>query len=103
LWQFVYDRRTVVYETCEQGVVYVVRPDGSVSLLQGSATIANVPELNVETTIHLFDAKARSNREPAKTLAFLIVTSSRNYRSYAQTSRRTDIRMCCIPSYTYMN
>ena len=68
--------------------------------MQGSATIANVPELNVETTIHLFDAKALSNREPAKTLAFLIVTSSRNYRSYAQTSRRTDIRMCCIPRYT---
>jgi hypothetical protein len=90
-----------VYETCEQGVVYVVRPDGSVSLLQGSATIANVPELNVETTIHLFDAKALSNREPAKTLAFLIVTSSRNYRSYAQTSRRVDtIKKCCIPSYT---
>lgn len=100
MWQFVYDGKTVVYETCEQNLVYVIRPDGSVTLLQGSASIANVSELNVETTIHIFDANTRSNREPARSLAFLIVTSSRNYTSYAQTSRRVDIKKFCIPSYT---
>ena len=70
------------------------------SILNGSANIVTVPELFKSNTIHIFDAMAVACREPVDSAAFLIVTSSRNKRSYAQTSRRNGVYMCCIPSYT---
>ena len=93
-------RRTVVYEICTQNVIYVVRSNGSMSILKESANIVTVPELFDINTIHIFDAMAVASREPVDSAAFLIVTSSRNRRSYAHTSRRSGVFMCCIPSYT---
>ncbi len=55
--------------------------------------------LSSPETIFIFDAKAQEAREPPLTDAFLILTSSRNIRSYAQTMR-TNIKFYGIPSYS---
>lgn len=70
------------------------------SIRNGSANIVTVPEIFNSNTIHIFDAMALASREPVDSAAFIIITSSRNRRSYAHTSRRTGVDMCCFPSYT---
>lgn len=58
-----------------------------------------MPELNERETVHVFDGKASACHEPAASRAFLIVTTSRNSHNFAQTSRRPDLFLYCIPSY----
>ena len=81
-------------------MTYVVRSNGSMSIINGSANIVTVPELYNSNTIHIFDARAVASRQPVDSAAFIIVTSFRNRRSYAHTCRRNGVYMCCIPSYT---
>jgi len=100
LWYMLRMRRTVVYEISDQGIVYVIRSDGSSRQLKGPACAAVIPELYQPETIHIYDAKADSNGEPVESEAFLIEFSSRNMRNYAQTIRRVGLQHYCIPSYT---
>ena len=97
----VYEGMTVIYEICEEGVVYVISPDGSIRVIAIPASHANVPKLRDIGAVHIYDAKAKSKSwmEPASSPAFLIEFSSRNSKNYAQTSRRYCMDRYCIPSY----
>ena len=105
----VHHGRTVVYESRQLGFVYVIRADGGMYRTRCPANAAGqdgVPELDVDGTIHVFDAKASKtvagvDPEPVEsTRAFLIEISSHNVTNYEQTSRRPDFENYCVPSYT---
>lgn len=100
VWHLLAQGRTVVYEICQQGIVYVIRSDGSMRCCDGAATMASIPELGDSTTVHVFDAKAKAGREPVESSAFLVEFTSRNSQNYAQTARRPGMLKYCIPSYT---
>jgi hypothetical protein len=93
-------KKTVVYEVCEQGTIFIFRSDGSCRLEKTPGSLASIEELSDPETIHVYDAKALSKSEPTKSRAFLIEFTSRNQNNYAQTIRRTGIALYCIPSYT---
>jgi hypothetical protein len=88
-----------VYELASASVVYIIKPNGVTEKHSGRADSARFDQLEDKRTVHIFDAKAHSDHEPADSPAFLIEFSSRNQRSYAQTQRKPDMMMCCIPSY----
>ena len=99
MWPLLSQGKFVVYEVAELKVFYVIRPTGTVSIMSGFANLANVPELGEPGTVHVYDAKANANDEPAASRAFLVEFSSCNQRSFAQTLRRPRMLHCCIPSY----
>ena len=78
--------RTVVFESVSQGLVWVFSDYGSRKFIRPANAII-CPELESNSTLHIFDAKAGGN-EPLATDAKLIVLSSTNMSSYAQTIRR---------------
>ena len=93
---------TVNNEVSETKSVNVIRSDGAMRILQGTAASSVIPEMSVfgsGRAVHVFDASAKVNAEPAQSNAFLIVTSCRNTKNYAQTEQRNILRYV-IPSYT---
>ena len=69
--------------------MYVIRSDGAMRVLQGPAASSVIPEINVSgpgRAVHVFDASANANLEPAQSNAFLIQTSCRNANNYAHPS-----------------
>lgn len=101
LWHYVCLRRTVVYESADMGVLYVINgASGDIRALCTKASEASVPELRDANTIFIFDTKAgRGTFEPASCSAFLILMASQNERNYGRTIEEFDARYC-IPSYT---
>jgi hypothetical protein len=95
----VYKGKTVVYELCQQSIVYVISPNGIFRRTTTPASLVNVPELENKETVHIYDAKSSLNQEPCESNAYLIEFSSRNSRNYAQTIRRYGMEQYCIPSY----
>ena len=86
---------SVVFESVPRDLVFVFSRAGS-RVFAGTANEMNCPELKSPSTIHIFDAKA-GGREPNATSARIVVLSSTNRSSYAQTERR-NIFMACYPS-----
>jgi hypothetical protein len=106
LWKFIREGRDVVYHCGELErtiVINQVHDDNNNNVLQ----IHEVPELKAlflpslenHNTIFIFDADATKCYEPPIVRAFLIETSIRNVRNYAQTMR-SGVASYCIPSYT---
>ena len=98
-WSMVYQGKTVIYEICEDSIVYMISPSGGIRVVAVPASQANVPELRDIGAVHIYDAKAKSRYEPAGSPAFLIEFTSRNSNNYAQTSRRHGMDRYCIPTY----
>ncbi len=104
LWYFLSQGREVVYHSAELASTIVITRDPSNGVLNISEVIVKlsmttIPSLLNPETIFIFDAKAQEAKEPPVTNAFLIETSSRNTRNYAQTMR-TDVEFYGIPSYS---
>ena len=102
VWYLVSLHKTVIYELSEQKSVYIIRSDGGMRIQRCPAAVCEIPEMGMmgsERAIHVYDASATANSEPAQSRAFLIVTSSRNSDNYRQTERR-NMHKCVIPSYT---
>ena len=95
----VYQRKTVIYEICEDGIVHVISPNGCIRVVAVLAPQVNVPELRDIWVVHIYDANAESRLEPAGSPAFLVELTSRNYYNYAQTSRRYSMDRYCVPTY----
>ena len=72
----VYQRKTVIYEIFEDGIVYVISPNGCIRVVAVLAPQVNVPELRDIGAVHIYDAKAESRLEPAGSPAFPIKLSS---------------------------
>lgn len=92
----------MVYESAETNIVFVIDgASGDVRILFNTeAHPVTIPELRNLETIFIFDAKAGpGHREPAWSLAFLILISSHNAQNYMVTVREMRTR-CNIPSYT---
>lgn len=75
-WSMVYQRKTVIYEIFEDGIVYVISPNGCIRVVAVLAPQVNVPELRDIGAVHIYDAKAESRLEPAGSPAFPIKLSS---------------------------
>ena len=88
---------TVVFESVSQDLIWVFNAKGS-RLIAGVANAVSCPELRSRSTVHIFDAKA-NGREPSASAAMLVVFSSTNRSSYAQTERR-NAYIACYPSTT---
>jgi len=102
VWYLLSLKKTVIYEVSEAKNVYIIRSDGSMRIQPSPAASSLIPEMGVfgpERAVHVYDASAKANSEPAQSNAFLILTSSRNTNNYAQSGRRNILR-CVIPSYT---
>ena len=102
VWYLLSLKKTVIYEVSEAKNVYIIRSDGAMRIQPSPAASCVVPEMGVfgsERAVHVYDASAKANSEPARSNAFLILTSSRNTNNYAQSGRRNILR-CVIPSYT---
>lgn len=102
VWYLLSLKMTVIYEVSETKSVYIIRSDGAMRIQPSPAASCVVPEMSVfgpGRAVHVYDASAKANSEPAQSNAFLILTSSRNTNNYAQTGRRNILR-CVIPSYT---
>lgn len=99
MWNLLYEKRTVVYHSCDYRVTYVVRSDGKMYMVDGSANAAKVPELRKRETIHIFDSMPRVDYQPVSAKAFVLVFSCRDPRNYTSTSRLPNVQKCCIPSY----
>ena len=89
--------RTVVFESVPQDLIWVFDAKGS-RLIAGVANAVSCPELSSRSTVHIFDAKA-NGREPTSNAAMLVLFSSTNRSSYAQTERRNAC-VVCYPSTT---
>ena len=88
LVRLIKDSRTVVYESAVQGMVWIFSKTGS-RIIDGPAKVSNCPELLLKSTIHIFDGKAY---EPFASAAMLVLFSSTNRASYAQSERIVSYR-----------
>ncbi len=90
----------MVYEIAEKRISYLVRPNQQVLDYSVDVNEVVIRELANRDTIHLYDAKANSSKEPAIAFAFRIITSSRNSKNFEQNVRSGKMYKYCIPSYT---
>jgi hypothetical protein len=105
LWYFLHQGKEVVYHSAELKTTIVITRDPNnnqilnISNAPAELNMIAIPCLLKPETIFIFDAKVQEALEPPHTEAFLIETSSRNSRSYAQISR-TNVEFYGIPSYS---
>jgi hypothetical protein len=97
LVQAIKEGRTVVFESVPQDLIWVFDAKGS-RLIAGVANAVSCPELSSRSSVHIFDAKA-NGREPTSNAAMLVLFSSTNRSSYAQTECR-NAYIACYPSTT---
>jgi len=99
VWLMIREGRTVIYEICQKGIVYVIPFNGPIRMVAVPASLVTVFELSFRDAVHIYDSKANSRSEPARSYAFLIMFTARNLRNYFQTYRLYGMDRYCIPTY----
>jgi hypothetical protein len=107
LWYFLHQGKEVVYHSAELETTIVITRDPNNNQVLNIAdaparelNMISIPCLIKPETIFIFDAKTQGGEEPPPhTHAFLIETSTRNHKNYAQISR-TNVEFYGIPSYS---
>jgi hypothetical protein len=96
MWRFVRLNITVIFESAEQGKVYLFKAGRLPNVAQGSPTM--LKEIESEETVFLHDPKP--GHEPLQVNAFTILASSPNPSNYKGFSKRNHSETFFLPVWT---